>query len=74
VDAIKEAGGKLTEEQAAEARERTIEIFKSMITEAMLYAIEQAYGNIDKWINLNLEAAVNEVKDIYFPVVEEVEE
>lgn len=74
VDAIKEAGGKLTEEQAAEARERTVEIFKSMITEAMLYAIEQAYGNIDKWINLNLEAAVNEVKDIYFPVVEEVEE
>lgn len=74
VDAIKEAGGKLTEEQAAEARERTVEIFKSMITEAMLYAIEQAYGSIDKWINLNLEAAVNEVKDIYFPVVEEVEE
>ncbi len=74
VDAIKEAGGKLTEEQAAEARERTIEIFKSMITEAMLYAIEQAYGNIDKWIDLNLEAAVNEVKDIYFPVVDEVEE
>ncbi len=74
VDAIKEAGGKLTEEQAAEARERTVEIFKSMITEAMLYAIEQAYGNIDKWIDLNLEAAVNEVKDIYFPVVEEVEE
>jgi hypothetical protein len=42
-----------------------------MITEAMLYAIEQAYGNIDKWIDLNLEAAVNEVKDIYFPVMEE---
>ena len=71
VDAIKEAGGKLTEEQAAEAREKTVELFKSMITEAMLYAIEQAYGNIDKWINLNLEAAVNEVKDIYFPVIEE---
>ena len=71
VDAIKEAGGKLTEEQAKKAREDTIEIFKGMITEAMLYAIEQAYGNIDKWIDLNLEAAVNEVKDIYFPVMEE---
>ena len=71
VDAIKEAGGKLTEEQAAEARAKTIATFKAMITEAMLYAIEQAYGSIDKWIDLNLEAAVNEVKDIYFPVMEE---
>ena len=75
VEAIKEAGGKLTEEEAAQAREDTIQTFKSMLTEAMAYAIEQAYGSIDKWIDLNLESAVNEVKELYIPVnvEEEVE-
>lgn len=70
VEAIKEAGGKLTEEEAEQARKDTIETFKQMITEAMQFAIEQAYGSIDKWIELNLESAVNSVKDIYIPVVE----
>jgi len=41
-----------------------------MITEAMQFAIEQAYGSIDKWIELNLESAVNSVKDVYIPIVE----
>lgn len=67
VEAIKEAGGKLSEEEAAKAREDTIKVFKSMITEAMELAIEKLYGSIDKWIEMNLESAVNEVKDIYFP-------
>lgn len=70
VEAIKKAGGKLTEEEAEQARKDTIETFKQMITEAMQFAIEQAYGSIDKWIELNLESAVNSVKDIYIPVVE----
>ena len=70
VEAIKEAGGKLTEEEAEQARKDTIETFKQMITEAMQFAIEQAYGSIDKWIELNLESAVNSVKDIYIPVME----
>lgn len=70
VEAIKKAGGKLTEEEAEQARKDTIETFKQMITEAMQFAIEQAYGSIDKWIELNLESAVNSVKDIYIPIVE----
>ena len=68
VETIKEAGGKLTEEEAAQAREDTIQTFKAMLTEAMAYAIEQAYGSIDKWIELNLESAVNEVKELYIPI------
>jgi len=45
-----------------------------MITEAMEFAIEKLYGSIDNWIEMNLESAVNEVKDIYIPVTEEVKE
>ena len=41
VEAIKETGGKLSEEDAAKAREDTIKVFKSMITEAMEFAIEK---------------------------------
>lgn len=62
VDAIKQSEGKLTVEQQAEARERTIEIFKEMITESVKLAIEAAYGSVDKWLDLNLESAVGEVK------------
>lgn len=68
VEAIKMAQGGLTEEQQAQARADTIEAFKEMITEAMQYAIEQAYGSLEKWIEMNLESAVNEVKDIYVPL------
>lgn len=68
VEAIKMAQGGLTEEQQAQARADTIEAFKEMITEAMQYAIEQAYGSLEKWIDMYLESAVNEVKDIYVPL------
>ena len=64
VEAIKEAGGKLSEEQAAKAREDTIKAFKEMITESMEFAITKLYGSVDKWIELNLESAVNSVKDV----------
>ena len=70
VEAIKEAGGKLSEEEAAKAREDTIKTFKGMITEAMAFAIEKLYGSIDEWININLESAVNEVKDVQFLMVD----
>lgn len=62
VDAIKQSEGKLTVEQQAEAREKTIEIFKEMITENVKLAIEAIYGSVDKWLDLNLESAVGEVK------------
>lgn len=62
VDAIKQSEGKLTAEQQAEARERTIKIFKEMITESVKLAIEAIYGSVDKWLDLNLESAVSEVK------------
>ena len=65
VEAIKEAGGKLSEEEAAKARADTIRVFKEMITESMVFAIEKLYGSVDKWIELNLESAVNEVKDVF---------
>ena len=70
VEAIKMAQGGLTEEQEAQARADTIAAFKEMITEAMQYAIEQAYGSLEKWIEMNLESAVNEVKDIYVPLTD----
>lgn len=62
VDAIKQSEGKLTAEQQAEAREKTIEIFKEMITENVKLAIEAIYGSVEKWLDLNLESAVGEVK------------
>ena len=62
VDAIKQSEGKLTAEQQAEARERTIKIFKEMITESVKLAIEAIYGSVEKWLDLNLESAVGEVK------------
>ena len=62
VDAIKQSEGKLTVEQQAEAREKTIKIFKEMITESVKLAIEAIYGSVDKWLDLNLESAVGEVK------------
>lgn len=62
VDAIKQSEGKLTAEQQAEARERTIKIFKEMITESVKLAIEAIYGSVDKWLDLNLESAVGEAK------------
>ncbi len=71
VEAMKLAQGGLTEEQQAQARADTIEAFKEMVTEAMQYAIEQAYGSLEKWIDMNLESAVNEVKDIYVPLVDD---
>jgi hypothetical protein len=52
----------------------TIEAFKEMVTEAMRFAIEQAYGSLEKWIEMNLESAVNEVKDIYVPLTDMGEE
>ena len=64
VEAGKEAGGKLSPEEIARARQDTIDTFKNMITEAMQLAIEKMYGSVDKWIELNLESAVNEVKDV----------
>ena len=70
VEAMKMAQGGLTEEQQAQARADTIAAFKEMITEAMQYAIEQAYGSLEKWIDMNLESAVNEVKDIYVPLTD----
>ena len=74
VEALKLAQGALTEEQAAQARAMTTETFKEMITEAMQFAIEKAYGSLEKWIEMNLESAVNEVKDIYVPLTEIAEE
>ena len=62
VDAIKQSEGKLSIEQQAEAREKTTQIFKEMITENVKFAIEAAYGSVEKWLELNLESAVGEVK------------
>lgn len=62
VDTIKKTEGKLTKEQQAAAREKTTEIFKEMITENVKLAIEAAYGSVEKWLDLNLESAVGEVK------------
>jgi hypothetical protein len=60
----------LTEEQQAKAREDTTKVFEQMITEATKYAIEKAYGSVEKYVELYLESAVNSVKDIYVPLVD----
>ena len=62
VDALKKSEGHLTEEQQAEARKKTEEAFKAMLTDTIKLAIEAAYGSVDKWLAINLEAAVGQVK------------
>lgn len=62
VDALKNNEGHLTEEQQAEARKKTEEAFKAMLTDAIKLAIEAAYGSVDRWLAINLEAAVGQVK------------
>lgn len=61
VDALKKANGSLTDEEKTTAREKTIAIFKAMLTDEAEVAIELAYGSVDNWLGLNLEAAVGEV-------------
>lgn len=63
VDALKAAEGGLTEEQQAEAREATKKAFEDMITDSIKLAIEAAYGSVEKWLDINLEAAVGQVKN-----------
>ena len=63
VEALKKANGTLSDEEKAKARQDTTDIFKQMLTEGMKYALEQAYGSVDKYVELNLESAVNSVKD-----------
>lgn len=62
VDAIKNSGNGLTPEQAAIARQKTKELFEQLVTDLAREAIETAYGSIDNYINLNLEAAVASIK------------
>lgn len=66
VEAVKEAGGKLSEEEIERAKHDTTEVFKQMITESMELALTKLYGSVDAWLELNLESAVNEVKDVVF--------
>ena len=66
VEAVKEAGGKLSEEDIERAKQDTIRVFKEMVTESMKFTIEKLYGSLDNWIEMNLESAVNEVKEVYF--------
>jgi len=35
-----------------------------MITESIELAIEKLYGSVNEWVEMNLESAVNEVKDV----------
>ena len=61
VDALKKSNGGLTAEEQVAAREKTIAIFNAMLTDEVETAIDFAYGSVDNWLNLNLEAAVGEV-------------
>lgn len=63
VDSIKSAGNGLSKEQQEEARQKTIETFKAMLTDEVELAIEKIYGSIDRWIELNLESAVGLAKN-----------
>ena len=62
VDAVKNSEGRLTEEQQAAARAETERIFKEMLTDTVKFAIEAAYGSLEKYIATYMEAAVGEVK------------
>lgn len=62
VDAVKNSSGCLTEEQQAEARAETERIFKEMITDTVQFAIETAYGSLEKYLATYMEAAVGQVK------------
>lgn len=62
VDAVKNNSGRLTEEQQAAARAETERIFKEMLTETVQFAIEAAYGSLEKYLATHMEAAVGQVK------------
>ena len=62
VDTVKNNSGRLTEEQQAAARAETERIFKEMLTETVQFAIETAYGSLEKYLATHLEAAVGQVK------------
>lgn len=51
-------GGKLTDAQKAEARQQCINNFKSLASDALLLAIQAAYGSVDDWLGIALEAEV----------------
>lgn len=63
VDALKAAEGGLTKEQQEEARKATRLAFEAMLTDSIKLAIETAYGTVGHWLDINLEAAVGEVKN-----------
>lgn len=64
VDSVKNSEGHLTVEQQAAARAETERIFKEMLTETVKFAIESAYGSLEKYIATHMEAAVGEVKSL----------
>lgn len=62
VDTLKSSGNGLTKEQQAQARKKTEEAFKEMLTDTVRLAIEAAYGSVSNWLDINLEPAVGAVK------------
>lgn len=54
--------GKITEEEAAEARSRAKEHFLNVLGQEGLAALEAVVGNVQEWFESYLEAAVNDLK------------
>lgn len=61
VDDLKKAK-KFTKEYATEAKNKSLEMAKELITEEAANAIEEVYGNIDIYLDSLIENTVKELK------------
>lgn len=61
VDDLKKSK-KFTKESAAEAKNKSLETAKELITEEAANAIEQVYGNVDLYLENLIENIVKELK------------
>jgi hypothetical protein len=61
VDDIK-ASGKLTEEQKEEAKQKALVKVKNIMSVATYKALGEAYGDVEQWLQSNIQAEVKEQK------------
>lgn len=58
----KKAGGSLTEEQKAEAKQMTIDECKALINDNLQKYIMKKLGNLDTWLGTQIEATIYTLK------------
>lgn len=62
VDDLKKSK-KFTKESATEAKNKALEMAKELITEETANAIEQVYGNVDRYLDSMIESTIKNLKN-----------